>query len=145
MQEWKKILPACPKPTKWQPNPLIRQHPWNILTNTFPALWIRYSDNMETHTSRKFKLIIHPIPLAYMILTTLGPDGFLLSDYLKNSYLQHNFIHPSFADTVCKQLVFFYQVLCVPHAAVIIQSNQTALALFSKRIKSSQQLHANAA
>lgn len=83
---------------------------------------------METDISRKFKLIIHPIPLSYKILTTLGPDRILLSDYLKNNYLQHYFIHPPFADTVCKQLVFFYQVLCIPHAAVITQSNQPYLA-----------------
>lgn len=96
---------------------------------------------------RKLKIIICPIHssdkmriLPETLLTMLVSDRFLLSKCLKNNYLQHHFILPHLQITVGKQLVFSYQVLPVPQAALITHSNQIASAC-SNRIKSSQLLH----
>lgn len=65
--------------------------------NSITTLWFIYSDNMETDTAEN--LTIYPTHLSHKVsilsetfLGTLVSDRFLLSEYLKNNYLQHHFI-----------------------------------------------------
>lgn len=57
-----------------------------------------HSDNMKTDISRKLRIIICQIDfikqdqdMFEMFLAMLTSDKFLLSEYLKNHYLQHHF------------------------------------------------------